>query len=77
VAHEDRRAIELVEDLLGGGHVALEGDGRVLHDCDPVTLGAKPVIDAAPSGAVDESAMDEYDGRLRGCAHCVPPWVGG
>jgi hypothetical protein len=40
VAHEDGLATEVVEDALGGGHVAFEGYGRVLYDGDSVTLGA-------------------------------------
>jgi hypothetical protein len=28
VAHEDRLAVEVVEDLFGGGHVARQGHGR-------------------------------------------------
>jgi hypothetical protein len=59
VADENRRAVDLVENLLGRGDIPLERHRRVLHDRDPVALGAEPVVHGSPAGSVDESAVDQ------------------
>jgi hypothetical protein len=77
MAHKDRLAVEVVENLPGGCHIALEGHGRVLDDGYPVALGAKAVVDAAPSRSVDESAVDEDHGGSVVCIHrFLLGWVG-
>jgi len=64
VADEDDGLVEVVDDLLGGGDVSFKGQGRLLDDGDVVPVGLEVVVDASPSGAVDETAVDQYDGGV-------------
>jgi len=66
VADQDDRAVLGVEDPPGGGGVAVQGQGRVLHDADPESVAGERFVDALPAGAVDESAVDENH-----IPHCV------
>ena len=42
-------AVEAVENLVRGGDVAVEGEGGVLHDGYPVTVGGEVIVDALPA----------------------------
>jgi len=42
-------AVETVENLVRGGDVAVEGEGGVLHDGYPVTVGGEVIVDAPPA----------------------------
>ena len=59
MADEDRRAVLLVEHVVGGLDVALERERLVLHDADVEAVRLQQVVDALPAGAVDEAAVDE------------------
>jgi hypothetical protein len=59
VADEDRRAVLLVEDVVGGLDVALERERLVLHDADVEAVRLQDVVDALPAGAVDEASVNE------------------
>ena len=59
VADEDRRAVLLVEDVVGGLDVAVERERLVLHDADVEAVRLQQVVDALPAGAIDEATVDE------------------
>ena len=61
VADQHDRAVLGVEDPPGGGGVAVQGQGRVLHDADPESVAGERFVDALPAGAVNEAAVDEND----------------
>jgi hypothetical protein len=49
MADQHGRAVEAVENLTGGGDVAAEGEGGVLHDGHPVAVGGEVIVDALPA----------------------------
>jgi hypothetical protein len=49
MADQHGRAVEAVENLVGGGDVAVEGEGGVLHDGYQVTVGGEVIVDALPA----------------------------
>ena len=61
MADQHGRAIEAVENRVRGGDVAAEGEGGVLHDGDPVTVGGEVVVDALPARPVREVAVYQHD----------------
>jgi hypothetical protein len=61
VADQHGRPVEAVEDRARGGDVAVEGQGGVLHDGYPVTVGGEVIVDALPARAVREVAVHEHD----------------
>jgi hypothetical protein len=65
VADEHDRAVLGVDHPSRGGDVARQGQGRVLDNADPVTVGFEQVIDALPVRSVDEAAVHEYHGGAR------------
>ena len=48
-----------VKDLTGRHVVAAQRDRGVLHNAHTEAVPGKDVVDASPSGAVDEPAVDE------------------
>jgi len=74
VADEERRAVHLVEHLLGGGDVAVERDRRVLDDADVESVLREEVVDAFPAGAVHEAAVNQ--GHVAHVSHGELPFVG-
>jgi hypothetical protein len=57
VSDQDGRAILHVEDLTGCGDVPLEGQGRVLHNADPVPVGSEQIVDLPPTGSIYKTAV--------------------
>src|SRR3954452_4463803 len=53
----------LVERAVRHRYVVGERGRRVLHDGDRVAVSPQDAVDARPTGAVDEAAMDENDIR--------------
>jgi hypothetical protein len=49
MADQHSRAVEAVENLAGGGDVTAEGEGGVLHDGYPVTVGSEVIVDTLPA----------------------------
>ncbi len=65
MADEDDRAVLLVEDALGRGHILVEPGQRLLHDADAIAVPAQHVINAPPARTIDECAVNEDDGHGR------------
>jgi hypothetical protein len=61
VADQDGGTVEAVEDLVGGGDVAVQCQGRVLDDGHPVAVGCQLVIDPLPARSVHEAPVHEHD----------------
>jgi len=61
MADKDGRAVEAVENRVRGGDVTAEGEGGVLHDGYPVTVGGEVIVNAVPARAVREVAVHEHD----------------
>src|SRR6202034_3411436 len=61
VADQHGGAAEGVEDLAGGGDVAGQRQGGVLHDCYPVAVSAEVVVDALPARSVREGTVHQHD----------------
>jgi hypothetical protein len=61
VADEDRRAVLLVEHVVGGLDVAVERERLVLHDAHLEPVRGQQVADPSPAGSVYEPAVDEDD----------------
>jgi hypothetical protein len=62
VPDKDHRFGLLVEDLSSGSVVASQRQRRVLNDGDVIAVCPEDVVDALPTGAVDESAVDKDHG---------------
>ena len=68
VADQNHRSALGVDGALGDGDVVGERDRRVLDDADGVAVLPQDLVDALPTGAVDEAAVDE-DYRARWTCH--------
>src|SRR5215212_6949177 len=62
MANENDRFALRIDDHLGGGDIAFEGNRRILDDSDRVVVLQK-VVNALPARAVYETAVDENQGR--------------
>ena len=62
MTNEDDRLVLRVDDALGRGGVALERQRRVLDDADAVAVLLQEAVNLLPTGAVDETSMDEDNG---------------
>src|SRR5215217_8367337 len=62
MANENDRFALRTDDHLGRGDIAFEGKRRILYDSDRVVV-LQEVVNALPAGAVDETAVDENQGR--------------
>jgi len=77
VPDQNDGSVDRVEHLAGGGVVVGERLRGVLHDPNLEAVGAEHVVDTAPTGSVDESAVDQDDGRThadsfaRGCVRAT------
>jgi hypothetical protein len=61
VTDQDRRTFLFIEDQIGRDHVALQRDGRILDDAYGETVLLEDVVDAGPTRAVDEGAVNQND----------------
>ena len=62
VAHEDHRLALSVDRAPGHGNVVGVRDRRILDDSDAVAVLLQVLVDAPPTGAIHEAAVDENDG---------------
>ena len=72
MADEDDRLACRVDGPLGHGNVVGERQRRILDDTDFVAVLLQVLVDALPTGAVHETAVDEDDSGSIGLAHGAP-----
>jgi hypothetical protein len=59
VADEDYRAVLVRNRPLCGGNVIRQGDGRILNNCDVISVSLQDFVESFPSRPVHETAMNE------------------
>ena len=72
--NQDDGFIDRVEHVSDCRIVVGERLRGVLNDAHVEAVGAQHVVDTAPTGSVDESSMDQDDGRTHGLLPCS--WMG-